>query len=29
MLHGNKDDDYLTLDPGAAGNKMLAVTGRL
>lgn len=29
ILHGEKDDRYLVLDPDASGNKMLAVTGEL
>lgn len=29
ILHGEKDDPYVTLDPDASGNKMLAVTGGL
>lgn len=29
ILHGEKDDNYLVLDPAASGNKMLAVTGGL
>lgn len=27
ILNGEKDDDYMVLDPDASGNKMLAVTG--
>ena len=27
VLHGEKEDKYMVLDPGASGNKMLAVTG--
>lgn len=29
ILHGNKNDRYLVVDPNASGNKMLAVTGGL
>ena len=29
ILHGEKEDDYLVVDPNASGNKMLAVTGGL
>ena len=29
VLHGEKDDKYLVIDPDASGNKMLAVTGGL
>ena len=29
ILHGEKDDNYLVIDPQASGNKMLAVTGGL
>lgn len=29
ILHGDKEDPYMVLDPGASGNKMLAVTGGL
>ena len=29
ILHGNKEDSYMVIDPDASGNKMLAVTGSL
>lgn len=29
ILNGEKDDYYTVIDPGASGNKMLAVTGAL
>lgn len=29
ILHGTKNSTYLTIDPDASGNKMLAVTGGL
>jgi hypothetical protein len=29
ILHGNKNDNYLVIDPNASGNKMLVVTGGL
>lgn len=29
ILHGNKDDRYLLIDPESSGNKILAVTGGL